>query len=291
MNKRRWLNVGLLVLVLLLALLAWYEGRDQAPLRTPLTTLVPAAVNKIEILRRDHGPIILTGQGDDWWLKEPVRIAANRFRVESILGVLAADSLARFPVAGQDMAAFGLADPALRVRYNNTELQFGEMTPLDQRRYVRVGDTVHLIVDSYFLDFMADVADFASRNLVPTRQHIAALATPAFQLEQGADGKWAVRPADYALSADAIQAVIEEWQYAQAVQVALYQSAPVLGAVTLALAGQQEPLRYEITAEEPEWILARPEVGLEFHLSAEQGRRLFARGAGDGKGEEASVGE
>lgn len=283
MNKRRWLNVGLLVVVALLGLLAWYEGRDTAPPPIPLTALAPAAVNKIEIIRRDHGNIILTGQGDDWWLKEPVRIAANRLRVENILGLLTAESLARFPVAGKDLAAFDLADPALRVRYNNIELLFGGMTPVDQRRYVRVGDTVHLIVDSYSLDFMADVADFASRNLVPTRQRITGLATPAFQVEQNAGGKWVVRPEAYALSADAVQAVMEEWQHAQAVRVALYQSAAVRGLVTLTLAGQQAPLHYEIVAEGPEWILARPEVGLEFHLSAEQGRRLFAPAANDEK--------
>ena len=275
MNKRRWLNIGLLVLVSLLGLLAWYEGRDTALPPTPLTALAHATVNKIEIVRRDHGNIILTGQGDDWWLKEPVRIPASRFRVESILGLLATDSLAQFPVAGKDLAAFDLADPALRVRYNNTELQFGGMTPVDQRRYVRVGDTVHLIVDSYSLDLMADAPEFVSRNLVPTQQRITSLATPVFHLEQGADGKWLVQPADYGLSADEIQAVIEKWQHAQAVKVALYQSAPARGTVTLALAGQQGALRYEITSKEPEWVLARPEVGLEFHLSTEQGRQLL----------------
>lgn len=292
MNKRQGLNIGLVVLVLLLALLAWYEsGRDKAPPHPPLTSLMPGAVNKIEIVRRDHGTIILTGQGDNWWLKEPVRIAANRFRVESILGVLTTDSLAQFPAAGKDLAAFGLKQPAVRARFNNTELVFGALTPVDQRRYVLVGDTVHLIVDSYFFDFVAEASDFASRNLVPTRQRIAGLTTPAFQLEQDAEGKWAVRPADYALSADAIQAVIEEWQHAQAVKVALYQSAPALGRVTLTLAGQRGALHYEIAAEEPEWILARPEVGLEFHLSAEQGRRLFARANGEGKDEQRGASE
>ncbi len=276
MNKRRWLNIGLFGLVLLLALLAWQEaGRDTAPPRTPLTTLTPGAVNKIEIFRRGRDSIMLTGQGDAWWLKAPLRVAANRFRVESLLGLLTTESLAQFPAQGKDLAAFGLDQPAVRATFNNTELTFGGMTPLDQRRYVLAGDTVHLIVDSYYFDLIAEVADFASRNLVPTEQRITALATPAFQLKQAEGGLWAVTPPGRIRSADAIQALVDEWQHVQALRVSLYQSAPARGEVTLALAGQQQALHYRITAQGPEWVLARPELGLQFHLSEEQAKRLF----------------
>ena len=276
MNNRQWLNIGLLGLVSLLVVLVWYEaGREAAPVHGPLTALSPGSVNKIEIMRRGRDRIALTGRGDEWWLNAPVRIAANRFRVESMLGVLTTDSLARFPARGRDLAAFGLDQPAVRATFNNTELAFGGMTPLDQRRYVLVDDTVHLIVDSYYFDFTAEVADFASRNLVPAGQRITALATPAFQLKQAEGGLWAVTPPGRIRSADAIQALVDEWQHVQALRVSLYQSAPALGEVTLALAGQQQALHYRITAQGPEWVLARPELRLQFHLSEEQVQRLF----------------
>jgi len=284
MNSRLWLNIGLLGLVLVLGVAVWYES-SQTPHASspPLTQLKPEAVNKIEIFRRDHDHLILTGHGDQWWMREPVRIAADRFQVENVLRVLGADSLAQFPAEGKNLAAYGLAEPEVRLRFNDTELAFGGMTPVDQRRYVLVGNTVHLITDMYALDLMADVPAFASRALVPESRQMVALSLPGVNIVKGNDGRWRATPEDKFGGADAVQALLDAWRSAQAIRVSLYEPAPTLGEVTIKLGGQDENLRYFIVAEGKEGILSRPDVGLEFHLSGEQLDRLLGRSRNDTK--------
>src|SRR3569833_19166 len=270
MNSRLWLNIGLLGLVLVLGVAVWYES-SQTPHASspPLTQLKPEAVNKIEIFRRDHDHLILTGHGDQWWMREPVRIAADRFQVENVLRVLGADSLAQFPAEGKNLAAYGLAEPEVRLRFNDTELAFGGMTPVDQRRYV--------------LDLMADVPAFASRALVPESRQMVALSLPGVNIVKGNDGRWRATPEDKFGGADAVQALLDAWRSAQAIRVSLYEPAPTLGEVTIKLGGQDENLRYFIVAEGKEGILSRPDVGLEFHLSGEQLDRLLGRSRNDTK--------
>src|SRR3569832_1905703 len=136
MNSRLWLNIGLLGLVLVLGVAVWYES-SQTPHASspPLTQLKPEAVNKIEIFRRDHDHLILTGHGDQWWMRAPVRIAADRYQVENVLRVLGADSLAQFPAEGKNLAAYEHTKPKKQQRNNNTELAFGGMTPVELRRF------------------------------------------------------------------------------------------------------------------------------------------------------------
>lgn len=282
MNSRVGLNIGLLGLVLVLGLVVWYVSTRPPPdTHAPLTQIRPEAVNRIEIFRHNQDHVILTGHPGQWWMREPMSIAADSFQVENLLRVLSADSLAAFPAAGKDLAAYGLADPEVRVRFNDTELAFGGMTPVDQRRYVLIDQTVHLITDMYALDLAADAPAFVSRALVPTSRQMAALSLPGFSLTRGDDGHWRALPENKFAGADAVQAVLDAWRDAQAIRVARYRRAPALGEVSIKLAGQDEALRYLILKHDKEGVLARPEMGLEFHLSGEQMDRLLAHSSND----------
>src|SRR3569833_4789808 len=107
MNSRLWLNIGLLGLVLVLGVAVWYES-SQTPHASspPLTQLKPEAVNKIEIFRRDHDHLILTGHGDQWWMRAPVRIAADRFQVVFVFRVLGVVCFVLFSVVGLFLVVF-----------------------------------------------------------------------------------------------------------------------------------------------------------------------------------------
>lgn len=284
MDSRQRLNIALLVLVAVLAALAWYESTRAPAGAPPLIALTPEAVHKIEIRRADRDTLMLTRQDGAWWLREPVRIEADRFQVDGVLRMLAATSLAHFPAADRDLAAYGLAAPAVRVRFNDVDIAFGELSPVDQRRYVRIGDEVHLIDDSYFLDLTADVAAFVGRRLVPASQRVVALELPGLRLEQDSGGRWHTTPPDGLASADARQRLVDAWRDAEALAAERYIQAPSAGEVVIGLAGQAQPLRYVIVAADDGGVLARPELGLQFRLTDEQVRRLLARDDNDGGG-------
>lgn len=278
MGKRALLNIWLVVALAVLVWVVWQEpGHPPKPATVKLTGLTPAAVDKIVITNR-HGTISLAKRDGAWWMTEPVKVAANPVRVDSLLQVAGAESVSRFPAAGKDLSAFGLSKPSVSLRLNDSELAFGGVAPVDQRRYVRVGDIIHLIADRYSFALTADAAAWVSRDLVPKGADIVALELPDAKLFRGDKGEWTVTPTDEKISQDAVKAKVKAWQEAQALRVAPYDKRPAHGKVVIRLEGGQSPLQYEIITRKPELILARPEVGMQFYLEADQAQRLLTLG-------------
>jgi len=83
-------------------------------------------------------------------------------------------------------------------------------------------------------------------------------------------------PAEKAESADGVQSLVEAWQEVQGMRVAPYEKQAVQGEVKIGLEGDQQALRYQITARKPDLILARPEIGIQYYVAAEQAERLFS---------------
>lgn len=76
---------------------------------------------------------------------------------------------------------------------------------------------------------------------------------------------------------DAINTLAQEWMAAQALQVKLY-SAPGSqdeAAEIITLRQGAEQLRFLIVSRTPELILARPEIGIQYHLPQDAAQRLL----------------
>ena len=164
----------------------------------------------------------------------------------------------------------------MRLRLNDTEILFGGVTPVGQQRYVKLGDTIHLIADRYMFELSGDAAAWVSRDLVPPGAQIVALQVPDGKLSRNDKGEWLETPADKGVSSDAAQALVDEWRDAQALRVTPYEKHAALGEVVIGLAGQAQPLRYQIIARQPELILARPEIGMQFSVASESADRLLS---------------
>ena len=276
MGKRMLLNIWLAVALLILVWVVWQEpGHVPKPATVKLTDLSPAVIDRL-IITNNNETVTLTKQDGSWRLSQPVEIAANGVRVDDLLEVAQAESLSRFPAAGRDLSEYGLAKPAVRLRLNDTEILFGGVTPVGKQRYVKLGDTIHLIADRYMFELTGDAAAWVSRDLVPPGAQIVALQVPDGKLTRNDKGEWLETPADKGGSSDAAQALVDEWRDAQALRVTPYEKHAALGEVVIGLAGQAQPLRYQIIARQPELILARPEIGMQFSVASESADRLLS---------------
>lgn len=278
MGKRTLLNLWLAVALVALVWVVWQEpGHAPQPAAVKLTALTPDAISKIVITNR-NGSITLSKHNAEWGLVEPIKVAANPVRIDNLLQLLQAESVTRFSATGRDLTQFGLDKPTLRLRLNDTELLFGGVTPVDRQRYVKLGDAIHLIADRYLFDLTADAAAYVSRDLVPHGKNIVAVELPDVKLSHADKGEWTMTPADKGISQDAMQRLVNEWRDAQALRVAPYDKRSEQGAVVIRLDGEPQPLRYQVIARNPELILARPEIGMQFYLGAEQAGRLLDMG-------------
>ncbi len=275
MGARSWLNLALLFIVaLLVALLVYEPGKEQVP-ATTLTTLKKADIDRMVIARHGGEALHFERREGMWWLVEPIIVPANPVRLQAILQVAGAESLSHFPVEGRDLGDFGLVESPVRLTLNATELRFGGVSPLDQRRYVQVHERVHLIADGVFYDLVEPLSALVSRALLPPGVDIESVSVPAFAVSKTPAGEWRVQPPMETVSADTVQRWLQGWRDAHALQVAPYTATAGLGNVVVHLSGQDTPLTWRIVKREPEWVLARPELGLQYHFGRAQAEELL----------------
>ncbi len=276
MGSRTWLNLGLLILASALAIVAVYLPGVKKPAPLPaLTSLTPETIISIRIERKNQPAIALKKDISGWRLTEPLPLSANTMTVESLLGLTQAVSHARWPATNLDLEKFKLKSPRMRVRLNNVELGFGDTEALEGRRYVLAGTTVHLITDSYYPRLIAPPVSFVSLALLPDQTRLEQIELPGLRLTRGATG-WSAQPS---ASPDAVNILVQEWTAAQALQVSLY-TAPAaqinpVETITLRQQDAPTPLRFVIVSRTPELILARPELGVQYHFPQHAAQRLL----------------
>jgi hypothetical protein len=276
MSSRAWLNLTLLVLAVATASVAFYQpGINKPPSLPTLTQLAPEQITRIHITREGQEDITLIKHKQGWTMATPLRIPANPLRVDALLRVAQVPSQSHFPVLGQKLSKFGLDPPRVRLRLNDTEIAYGAMEPLNHQRYVLTDNIIHLIFDTQQVYLTAAPTVWASNNLLPAGTKIDQLGLPDITLSRQKNGRWSSSPATPALSADNINALVDDWTYAQALQVRPYEGAATQGPITLHLRNIPAPVHFYIIARAPEFILARMDLGIQYHLPAQLADRLL----------------
>ncbi len=277
--KNRWLlNIGLVVLIGALMLLAVYRpGARQEPEGPPLTALSPDSIQRIRLLRPKQAQIVLEKTGEDWRLSAPRAARANSYRVNELVQLASTRVPTRFPAVPAELGKYGLDNPLATLFLNDTEIRFGGMHPLDSRLYVLHDGQVQLIPSSAFRAATAPLNDFLNSGLLAEKTKPVAFKFPAFSLKQNEQGAWVRTPALAALSSDRINRFVDEWRYAQALSVAPYAGKPAQERVTITIADgdKTRTLELRVLARKPEFIVYRKDENLEYHFPEDIGSRLM----------------
>lgn len=157
MSKNTLINLGLLALVITLGSIAFYEpGLRNGDLeRPPLTPLQPKEIHTIQLSNSTNQTIVLNKRDDEWHMTEPQEAKANADRIQQLLGIVTTTSHSRLPLPRERLGEFGLDPAPIRLQLNGLELEFGDNDPLQFRRYVRIGDQLHLISNGFHHHLMA----------------------------------------------------------------------------------------------------------------------------------------
>lgn len=277
MNKRVLLNLSLVLLLAALGAVAWLRP-GQPPATPPATLGVfdAGSIERIEIARADADRVVIEKSGDQWQLTAPLRVPADKFLVDSLLGLATATVHARFAADTVELAQFMLDRPRIIARFDEREISFGETDALSGRRYILSDDIVYLIDDTVFRLISGDPVTLMSRQLLPADAQIDALVLPEHRVSRGENQQWTVSPPVENLSQDDAIAWIDEWRRAQAIRVSL--AGPPAGSrsAEVLIAGAAAPLRFELVQTDSEWLLIRRDLGVRYHFTENQFRRLVA---------------
>jgi len=275
MKSRLLLNIALLALVAALMLVVYNSTERNADRLAPLTRLSPDAIGDIRIRHNQH-ETVLHKQGDRWIMTQPIRVDANDFRVGTLLKLLTTSSQADYAIAGLDLAQYGLEQAGTSIRFNTTDIAFGISNPVNGLRYVRIGERMHLIDDSFFPLLSSQTGALVARELLPRDADISKLVLPGVTLVRKADGSWS---SDKPLSTAAIRKTLDSWTHTQAFGIHNYMQRKTLAQIEVDLGDGSGPLHFAVTDTDPWLIIARPDLDLEYHFNLDAYDGLLRPGA------------
>ena len=289
MNSRLLLNLGLAALAIALVLVVIYKpGIEPEPAPRHLTTaLEPSAAASITVSRDLRPPLTLTRKENDWHIfTGEQELPAAGFQVNALQRLLTTTAAQHYALDTLDAAALGLEPPQATVSIDGIEFRFGTTEALEKRRYVQVGDTVYLVADQYQHLVNADWASFVRRGLLGDGDSITRLELPDMTLDQTADGSWQIEPARPGAGADALQALVDNWQHAQALYVRSFAGTESSETVTIRTRDSEQPISLLIVSHAPDLVIARPDWGIQYHLTTGLEDSLFTlpEPAGDEQG-------
>ncbi|SFW52200.1 hypothetical protein [Luteibacter sp. UNCMF366Tsu5.1] len=135
--------IGLVVLVVLVAAVAWQWHADEADAQAHrLTALDPDAVNHIEVALKGLPPERFDRRDGRW---TSATAATDEGRAEDLAALAATPVASWRPASEFDAAKIGLAPPVAVLTLNDTRIEFGDMTALRKQRYVRVDRQIAIV--------------------------------------------------------------------------------------------------------------------------------------------------
>jgi len=276
MSTRTLLNLALAIIAIGLAALIWYRPglqRDTAP--QAITTIDPQQVAMIALTRSAAGPLAFRRQAGHWIIDGTPAIPADDFQVHTVLALLQAGGARSYQADTLDLAGLGLDPPQASVRFDATQIDIGNTEAIEGLRYIRLGALVYLVEDRYQHLLNAGLGSFASRRLLPDGAQITALQLPGLTLTQTDDVHWQLSPEQPDVSADAVSQLMQNWQRASALYVRRYEPGDYPDTIRATLGNTDAPVVLHIVAREPDLVLARPDWGLQYHVTGDVGAGLL----------------
>ena len=277
MSSRSLLNLALLGLTAVLVLVIVYQpGISPEPAAPTITTLGSENISRIQVTRTTREPLEFIRHGDKWFLSGESELPASDFQIKSLLAVLQAEAARSYPAGSIELATVGLEPPLATLALDDTLIKIGTIDALDKLRYLQAGDTVFLVTDRYQHLINSNWHGFIDRKLLPADSKLSRLQLPDITLSLQADKQWLLAPANPAVKSAAMQKLAANWEQVSAYYVRRYQGETGEETITLEFSGDIEPITFHIKSRTPELILARPELGIQYHLQADMQKALLA---------------
>lgn len=270
-SRRWWLNYALVAGIIVALLIGnLYQSDDANQPGYALSQVKPQVIDSIEI-SGTQGVIRLERNGTQWHTVKPILWPANNIIVERIISILRARSEARLTLGDLDLVALGLMPPQTTLTLNQTRIDFGTTNNIGQRRYLRLDDKVYLVPDLYLAYLEQGLAGLVEPHLLPRALSLQSLQIGALEIRKNAAGAW---QAEHQAGKD-VGALIDNWQTLPAKRIKPYQVSTLPLQVIAAQLDDGSQIEFYLIATQPDLVLARPDLGLQYHFSEGQGSGLL----------------
>ena len=272
MSYKTIINVFLIIAVVSLGVFLVKTRDENNDQSVTLTSIQPGTIDRIGIYNADRKEIKFEKRTDGWFMTAPLAVRANTIRIGAMLQMLQTPSFAQLPEAEHDLQRFELEAPAVSLILNDQEFYFGGTNPLEGRRYVMIGDTVHLITDGLFPQLQQRSEFFISPQLIPEGTLLQSIELPGYVFIFE-NNKWSGND-DTGILEEDLDTLITAWQSATATRIEILEPAGSMGEVIIHTR-TGEVMRFEIQQREPVLKLTRTDLGITYDIPADTASDLF----------------
>jgi hypothetical protein len=266
MSTRSIINLILLLAIVILSLVARYEPGIEAPTEPDsITGITASQVHRIHINRPIRNDLVFVKQSDKHWVMEgPTSVPADSFKIRALARLAEQKPVRSYTIDEMKLVDLQLDPPYASVIINNTAIEFGILEPIDDLRYVRVNDKVHLIPDSHLQLMETGFSQFVRPRLFGEDQTINAIQLPDLLVSKTTRG-WETQPPQ-SVSTDDLVKFIASWQQASSLHIQPASTELDGEVVETRFSNNATPVRLLIVARDPVLILARPDYGIQYRL-------------------------
>ena len=266
MLSKRWLiNGGLAVLIVGLSLAGFFVKPGSTIEKKP--TISELTTDEIDTIEIESGDLHLQlkRNGDSWDIESPISWPAQENNVRRLLSILKSEADVLAVAADVDLAALGLQQPKVSMRFNGTPLLFGATNNIGGRRYVMLDEKLYLLPDVHLVFVTQGLAGLVDRRLLPGREGIVSLRLPDLELGLDENGLWRSKQA-IEFSQSSLLGLVDNWRNLPATRISNFNlDLPPRQLIEIGLA-DGEVIEFLLMSEDPEIIIAHPNLGLQYHF-------------------------
>ncbi len=270
MNSRLILNLILLISVGILGAVAFFEPGKTKPVSKPLVQLDEKALTSITLTNRET--MTFEKINGHWSLTTPFKAPANEIRIRQLIEIAKSNSEASYPLDPANLVPFELDTPRATLTLGTAHFLFGGTDPINMRRYVQVGETLHLVSDDFFHHLTALATDYVDKKLLPDGAKIREIQIPGLKATLGNDGKWVREPA--AATGNGMSDLLTIWNSARAIEVRR-EVKPSTGETIRIGLSEGPAIEFVIVQRQPDLVLARHDLGLLYEMTTETSSQLL----------------
>lgn len=269
MISKRWLiNYVLIILIILFTYIGnRYRVETGYQPKNRITTLKPKDIKRVSIQTADE-TLILTKAATQWRIDSPIKWPANNIVLERILSIASSETESRLRADEIDLATLGLQFPTAVLTLNDTQFLFGDTNNIGRRRYVMTGSTVYLISDIQLHFFSQGLPDLVDRRLLPRSLSLTNLRLGELKLHKTSNGGW--QNEGEAIAPKLLDGMIAKWQTLEASSIRTYQQTSIPKQKISAGLEDGGEIEFFLMSISPEIVIARPDLGLQYHFSESQ---------------------
>ena len=266
MISKRWLINY--VLILLICVFTYVGNRYQVQTgyqpENRISKLKPQDIEQIHIKTADQ-TIRLVKDGSSWQIESPLLWFANNIAVERIIDIVNSQTDSRLPSSEIDISTLGLQFPQAVLTLNQTDFILGDTNNIGERRYLLTDDTVFLVKDRHLPFISQGITGLLDRRLLPRALALRSLTANAYQLTLSSESSWQSDKVEH--SKAAIDQLVSNWQTLEAKHIQHYQSNATPRQKITARLDNGRSLEFYVLSIQPEIVIARPDLGLQYHFA------------------------